>query len=154
MKEQFSKEDMSFLNNATLVNKEIGEDENEPTSYLITPYFINELILKSDILKIEEIINEKFGNRVDKSETNNNNNTYQINEKNKNFSINLNCEYWNEFNIIKKNNLIEKCFYVIEEGNHQKCFKFENISENKFVKRYIIPKEITKLNEQRVKSKI
>ena len=135
VREGILKEEKSFLKNA---NKEYNESVNEADSYLITPYFINETILKSDILKIEEILLEKFGNRVDKSEIpsiNYINNSNFV--KNKTSPYQENREAFSLINYFVDNNV-----YVIDVDKVQKDFEFEKISENTFIKRYLIPDEL------------
>ncbi len=141
------------LDNASLDNK---RNSKETVSYLTTPYFINETILKSDILKIEEILLEKFGNRVDKSEI------PEINYINySNFDIyrtsinSINQENKESFYLIKNNYFEANSINVIDVDKDQKHLEFEKISENTFIKKYLIPIEasIPNKNESGLKSK-
>lgn len=119
----------------------------EKISYLITPYFINETILKSDILKIEEILFEKFSNRVDKSEMSSINYIiFSCLEKNK-ISNSLTKENMEVFGLTFNNHLLVNNIYVINEDKKQKNFEFDKISENTFVKKYILPTESSNNNK-------
>ena len=125
-----------------------NENNNEAKSYLITPYFINETILKSDILKIEEILIEKFDNRVDKSEIPKINYINYLNtDKNKTSFHNITNENRETFNFINNNYFKAKNIYVINQDKEQKRMEFEKISENTFVKKYLIPVEALKQNK-------
>jgi len=120
---------------------ERNDENNEKTmSYLITPYFINETILKSDILKIEEVLIEKFGDRSDKSDVPliKYLDYSQKNNNKKNFESDI-TEQNDIFNMLKKNTILNKEIMIIEENSNQKKFDFEKISLNTFLKKYIIP---------------
>ena len=115
---------------------------------MITPYFINEIILKSDILKIEEILIETFGDRVDRSEIPSiNYNNYTSCEKNNISSQDTIQNYIDSFNLIKTNYFIDNNIYVIEVDKNQKCLEFYKISENRFIKKYLFPNDTLKTNK-------
>jgi len=122
-------------------------------SFLITPYFINETILKSDILKIEEILLEKFGEKVDKSETALINYKDYMNNENSKFSNNNKLNFLEAFNLINNDYFCENSIFVIDENKKQKNLEFEKISDNTFLKKYIIPVESSLLKKEEINIK-
>ena len=138
----------NIKNNSTIknysVDRSIEKDiENLGSSgnYLITPYFINETIIKSDIIKIEEVLIEKFGERLDKTDLSTVNYFNHVNINNSNNSKISNTTI-NNLNLLQNDFFFKNNIFIINETKTQKKLEFEKINENTLMKRYLIPVEM------------
>lgn len=120
-------------------NEADRESENKDSigTFLITPFFINETLIRSDILKIEEILSEKFGDKSDKSEIPQYNYYSYTSIDNIKTLLNKHNDSV-DFNFIRKEHFIKNNIYVIDENSKQKEFNFDKISLNTFLKKYFI----------------